>query len=1077
MNRKATREQNDISIIIANLPKRLQDKIIIREGNNRSSSSGGANVLVDTSKKGGSNKNNEPTTTKTNNEDGCHDLQRAEGVATNNRKPMDGGEIPTIDYFLRLPTTSTETDVKRKGNVVGPVLETSGPTTNGVQAKVLQKHTIENVDRQEALSIPGLIRLNAENVKKLNEAASSSTVTASSTASSTANGLRNHERRNRHQTRQEVLVMSKNIMPMSPVRHVQRINHPNWFGLLEDTWAKRLPQLFETLQQILQQNQVIENWNKLHILRMELQDIFQQLLLKNLKFCCEQKVDSFFWKVLFYNMREHLKEQHQHEPEEVLKYIRAIIDDGIKFYDQLYQELEQQYLSKKKLLTSNGIASSSSQRSQQKLEFIAKVMAQKILICLGDLWRYKIKDSQGQDYSTAEKFYQKAQALVPSNGVPYNQLAIIAILNRKKFDAIYFHMRSLMSSNAIYSSKESLLVLFDEIRKKYEETELKSSPIHANFLHNNSNNNSQSKSMRKEVWIYPDGMRRLHRTDINGNSNYKLAVSEEKRFKEMPVEELLRRIISLYLYIIGKLFNGVGMETIVEHQRKLLMQFDVLLQHNMLGISRTRLLKILALNIFVMEHNLNKDTRRYHAFNFCNQFFGLLLRKTNSLLTDLNDNPEEFEDEKFMDLTTVLQYNRIYVLWLQHHVNIWEPIKNEEHIYFNSWRELDKLFELLKEENLTLPSGLEIKFEEDIFLAGFTPTAAIIPKPKDDNISDEGLQLKARLKIIGDFENFYKEHSKRLESVETAHFVNEVLNSDIRQALDDLQSSQSLNVNNTIGDANENCCDENEITVDTNVVDADDEMENNTENIVVNGNALHMKNSNKPLKTACPINTKTENDQLSQLSKLKRELEAKSNVKKMYSNKLEEILKFVDTKLYIEVRPKYLLPDTNCFIDCLEDFERIVNEFRRYTLIVPLTVVKELDGLSKGVKVESSLETMQKHRIHHYDDVSTRAKKSLDFIKSAKSHVKCATTKGSIINASLFALVEEEHVSNDDKILATAVALSKTMSTETIKDGKCFIQTELVLITTDRNLRVKALSRNLTVSELPEFIQWAKDCN
>lgn len=51
------------------------------------------------------------------------------------------------------------------------------------------------------------------------------------------------------------------------------------------------------------------------------------------------------------------------------------------------------------------------------------------------------------------------------------------------------------------------------------------------------------------------------------------------------------------------------------------------------------------------------------------------------------------------------------------------------------------------------------------------------------------------------------------------------------------------------------------------------------------------------------------------------------------------------------------------------------------------------------------------------------------------------------------------------------------MSPVFVTDGKCFIQTELVLITTDRNLRVKALSRNLTVSELPEFIQWAKDCN
>lgn len=96
----------------------------------------------------------------------------------------------------------------------------------------------------------------------------------------------------------------------------------------------------------------------------------------------------------------------------------------------------------------------------------------------------------------------------------------------------------------------------------------------------------------------------------------------------------------------------------------------------------------------------------------------------------------------------------------------------------------------------------------------------------------------------------------------------------------------------------------------------------------------------------------------------------------------------------------------------------------------------------------------------------------------------------------MFALVEEEYLSNDDKILATAMAVSKTAKTEQctgellplnvlpdsisnlnfFADGKCFIQTELVLITTDRNLRVKALSRNLAVSALDEFLQWAKDC-
>lgn len=48
------------------------------------------------------------------------------------------------------------------------------------------------------------------------------------------------------------------------------------------------------------------------------------------------------------------------------------------------------------------------------------------------------------------------------------------------------------------------------------------------------------------------------------------------------------------------------METILEHQRKLLLQLSILLQHGPLAITRTRLMKMLALNIFALEHNLDK---------------------------------------------------------------------------------------------------------------------------------------------------------------------------------------------------------------------------------------------------------------------------------------------------------------------------------------------------------------------------------------------------------------------------------------------------------------------------------------
>lgn len=50
----------------------------------------------------------------------------------------------------------------------------------------------------------------------------------------------------------------------------------------------------------------------------------------------------------------------------------------------------------------------------------------------------------------------------------------------------------------------------------------------------------------------------------------------------------------------------------------------------------------------------------------------------------------------------------------------------------------------------------------------------------------------------------------------------------------------------------------------------------------------------------------------------------------------QEILKKVNVKVHIEIQPKYLVPDTNCFIDSLDELQIIANDFENYFLIVPL---------------------------------------------------------------------------------------------------------------------------------------------
>jgi protein SMG6 len=50
------------------------------------------------------------------------------------------------------------------------------------------------------------------------------------------------------------------------------------------------------------------------------------------------------------------------------------------------------------------------------------------------------------NYGTARQYYQKASNIDTRNGRPFNQLAILAGVTKRKFEAVYYHMRCLQST-------------------------------------------------------------------------------------------------------------------------------------------------------------------------------------------------------------------------------------------------------------------------------------------------------------------------------------------------------------------------------------------------------------------------------------------------------------------------------------------------------------------------------------------------------------------------------------------------------------------------------------------------------
>lgn len=73
-------------------------------------------------------------------------------------------------------------------------------------------------------------------------------------------------------------------------------------------------------------------------------------------------------------------------------------------------------------------------------------------------------------------------------------------------------MRSIIASNPIESARESLKVMLDENRKKYENAQRKYDATAPDQSKSTATRDPFDGPLRREVWIHPEGGRRIYRT-------------------------------------------------------------------------------------------------------------------------------------------------------------------------------------------------------------------------------------------------------------------------------------------------------------------------------------------------------------------------------------------------------------------------------------------------------------------------------------------------------------------------------------------------------------------------------------
>ncbi|KAK6625110.1 hypothetical protein RUM43_005401 [Polyplax serrata] len=460
------------------------------------------------------------------------------------------------------------------------------------------------------------------------------------------------------------------------------------------------------------------------------------------------------------------------------------------------------------------------------------------------------------------------------------------------------------------------------------------------------------------------------------------------------------------------------------------------------------------------------------------QMFNLILEKCVSLLCKQLDNPIEMKNRLVVDdVDVLLPAIKVWCDWLICHVNVWNPPPSCSEYRVGSagdaWNRLALLVNLLEKldhRKTTLATahkeGLEVvRLPEDATLTGFTPLMLsdqdqIYTSSKNDmELAQCCLRIR-KILFVGTV--FLCGTEPPVLKVQKYDNYTEYVS-----VVDSSGHSQSSPTEDQ-SDA--------ELVVESFSEEESDDQLNNSDD----------KSKTEPPLSLDSLEMATSPSAVETRRLLirKEELEKKHQRQERHRKRVQAILQQSGLSVVIEVKPKYLVPDTNCFIDYLELLKKIATSCAPgmepyYILTIPLIVLNELEGLARGGR-DRDLSHLSRTEQEHAADVSGSARTALSYLRSPPRSlptIRCVTTRGKFINSFTTFVVEDDidkDLKNDDRVLATCISLCRNSGKEQTKPGDPrHLVRKVVLLTEDRNLRVKALARDVPVREVPDFAQWA----